>query len=54
MNSAHIHHAAGWRGSGLAIRGAGAAVGENSDIGNTPAVESQRVAAFVQRLRELG
>lgn len=38
----------------MAIRGAGAAVGENSDIGNTPAVESQRVAAFVQRLRELG
>jgi hypothetical protein len=64
---ARFHHAPRRRGGGVAAQGPRAAAGEATHyralgrdhaIGllgaTTPLVESQRVAAFVQRLRELG
>ena len=53
-----VHHASRRCGGGVAVRGAGAAAGQDADhwvLGaNTPAIQSQWTAAFVQRLRELG
>jgi hypothetical protein len=55
--AAQIHHADRRRGR-VAVGGARAAVGKLPTIGflgpTTPSVEGQRLAAFVQRLRELG
>ena len=56
--AAAVHHSSRRRGGDLAARGARAAAGKAPTIGflgaGTPSTLSQWVAAFVQRLRELG
>src|SRR5262249_27155162 len=58
IETARVHHNARRRGGGLAACGTGAAAGQAANhrvLGLDHAlVESQRVASFVQRLRELG
>ena len=58
MKTARVHHAARRRGGGVAARGARAAAGEAADhrvLGRGHGFGLRRwIAAFVQRLRELG
>src|SRR6266568_4867841 len=53
-----VHDASRRRGGGMAARGAGAAATKLPTIGylgaTSPSAESQRIAAFLKRLRELG